>query len=292
MSKTSVRIKLALAKYLPDAILFKYLIKKGPSLKNPKTFNEKIIWLKYCDRKPIYTTMVDKYAVKQYVADIIGEEHIIPTLGVWDSYDEIDFSELPNRFVLKCTHDSGSIRIIHDKSMIDHQELKEYYNQKLSYNYYYADKEWPYKKVKPRIIAEEYLNLSGDNGLVDYKFFCFNNKPKLLYISTGMDNHATAKISFYDLNGNELPFHRNDFAPYHNAVMPENFGEMEYIAELLAKRVESPFIRIDLYSIKGHVFFSEFTFYPNGGCMPFEPKEWDLKLGQMLELPKNKRFSK
>ena len=128
MSKTSVRIKLALAKYLPDAILFKYLIKKGPSLKNPKTFNEKIIWLKYCDRKPIYTTMVDKYAVKQYVADIIGEEHIIPTLGVWDSYDEIDFSELPNRFVLKCTHDSGSIRIIHDKSMIDHQELKEYYN--------------------------------------------------------------------------------------------------------------------------------------------------------------------
>lgn len=285
MSKTTAKLKQALVEELPDSLLFKLMKKKKHSLENPKTFNEKITWLKYCDRKPVYTTMVDKYAVKQYVAEIIGEEHVIPTLGVWDSYDEIDFNILPNRFVLKCTHDSGSIKIIHDKSKINHGELKEYYSQKLSYNYYYADREWPYKNVKPRIIAEEYLDLSEENGLVDYKFFCFNNKPKLLYISTGMNNHATAKMSFYDLNGKELPFYRNDYAPYHNAILPESFGEMKNISGLLAKRVESPFIRIDLYSIKGHVYFSEFTFYPNGGCIPFEPKEWDLKLGQLLELP-------
>ncbi len=257
-------------------------------LDNPKTFNEKLQWLKLHDRKPEYTTMVDKYLVKEYVANLIGNEHIIPTLGVWDSYDEIDFDSLPDKFVLKCTHDSGSVKIVKDKSKIDHTQLKKYFKRKLRCNYYLVAREWPYKNVKPRIIAEEYLADLATQQIIDYKFFCMNGKPAFLYVSVGLDDHSTAKISFYSLDGRELPFKRSDYAPFHNAKMPANYELMKEIAGKLAADISAPFVRVDLYEINNKILFSEFTFFPCEGFIPFEPKEWDMRIGEMLKLPNKK----
>ena len=157
-------------------------MKKKLNLKNPQTFNEKLQWLKIHDRKPIYSTMVDKYEAKQYVADLIGEEYVIPTLGVWDSFDEIDFATLPNQFVLKCTHDSGGLVVCEDKSKLDLQAAKEKLERSLKREYYWGGREWPYKNVKPRIIAEKYMQDSETNELRDYKFFCFSGEAKCLKI--------------------------------------------------------------------------------------------------------------
>lgn len=264
-------------------------------LSNPKTFNEKLQWLKLYDRTPEYTAMVDKYEAKKYVAGIIGEQYIIPTLSVWDSFDEIDFDKLPNQFVLKCTHDSGGLVVCRDKETLDFNSAKQKIEKSLRRNYFWVGREWPYKGVRPRIIAEMYMedeaagNMHGaPQGLTDYKFFCFNGKPELLYISVGLENHSTAKISFYDLNGNEMPFHRDDYQPYHNAPMPDNLSEMKEVAEKLASAVDSPFVRIDLYSINGSVYFSEITFSPCSGMIPFSPASADLQMGKMLTLPEQR----
>ena len=420
------------------AIKFKLLMGYDIDLSAPKTFNEKIQWLKLHDRKPIYTTMVDKYAVKQYVADHIGEEYIIPTIGVWDKFDDIDFDALPDQFVLKCTHDSGGLVICRDKNSLDKQRAKEKIERSLKKNYYWSGREWPYKDVKPRIIAEQYMedtkteelrdykffcfdgiakalfvatdrqkegeevkfdfydmdfkhldfkqghpnaavspakpetfeemrqlaeklsqgiphmrvdfyevngkayfgeltfshfsgmvpfnpeewdetfgswiklpentgggyiliadgyvlwlheqNMNKTAGLTDYKFFCFNNEVKMLYVSQGLEDHATASISFYDLDGNERPFHRKDYKPIEGKLkLPENFQEMLDTAQKLASEVDAPFVRIDLYSIAGKTKFSEITFSPCSGMIPFEPAEWDGIIGEWLQLPIEKK---
>lgn len=270
---------------------FKMVMGYDLPLDNPTTFNEKLQWLKLNDRKAEYTTMVDKYLAKQYVSGIIGDSYVIPTIGVWDSFDEIDFSKLPNAFVLKCTHDSGGVVVVRDKKTFDYSTIKGKMNKALKRNFYYYGREWPYKNVKPRIICENYMNddsSSGfdDNiGLVDYKFFCFGGKAVFLYISKGLENHATAQISFYDLKGNEMPFHRKDYLPYHNAVLPGNFDEMIGIANVLAESIAAPFVRIDLYSINNKTYFSEITFSPCSGMLPFEPASADLELGRLIQLP-------
>lgn len=256
-------------------------------LENPKTFNEKLQWLKLYDRKPVYTTMVDKYEAKKYVADIIGEEYIIPTLGVWDSFDDIDFDKLPEQFVLKCTHDSGGLVICRDKSKLDMEHARKKIERCLKRNYYWSSREWPYKDVKPRILAEVYMedeNVAA--GLTDYKFFCFNGKPEMLYVSQGLEDHATASISFYDMEGKDMPFHRSDYKPIEGKfVLPSNFDQMKETAEKMAKAVGSPFVRIDLYSVCGQMYFSEVTFSPCSGMLPFSPKEWDEKIGSWIRLP-------
>ena len=266
-------------------------MKRKLNLKDPKTFNEKLQWLKLYDRKPIYTTMVDKYAVKKYVADLIGGEYIIPTLGVWDSFDQIDFDSLPDQFVLKCTHDSGGLVICRDKSKLDKAAAKRKIEASLKQNYYWNGREWPYKDVKPRIIAEHYMedeNLA--QGLTDYKFFCFNGKPQILYVSQGLENHASARISFYDMQGTPMPFCREDFKPLKGTcVRPDNFEQMGLMAKKLAAMVGSPFVRVDLYSIMGKVYFSEITFFPCSGMIPFSPAHWDAQLGEWIDLPKDKQ---
>ncbi len=288
-------------KYLKKA--FKISLGYPLDLDDPKTFNEKMQWLKLHDRKPVYTTMVDKYAAKEYVAGIIGEEHIIPTIGVWERFEDIDFSKLPDQFVLKCTHDSGGLVICRDKAKLDIEAARRKINKCLKMNYYWQGREWPYKNVKPRIIAEQYMEDSGtseveedksfafhgeaknrNTGLTDYKFFCFNGELGFLYVSRGLEHHPTAEISFYDMNGKEMAFHRNDFRQYHNAKMPDNFSEMKEVAIRLAEKVDSPFVRIDLYSIQNKVYFSEITFSPCGGMIPFEPSSADAELGQRLVL--------
>lgn len=258
-------------------------------LKDPKTFNEKLQWLKIYNRRPEYTMMVDKYEVKKYVAERIGEEYIIPTLGVWDKFDDIDFDALPNQFVLKCTHDSGGLVIVRDKSKLDKKAARERIEKSLKRNYYWSSREWPYKNVKPRIIAEQYMEDESRNGLRDYKFFTFNGESKFLYLSEGLEDHTTAKISFVGLDGKEMPFHRADYRPFDKLpAMPANFAEMTELSNRLAKEVGSPFVRCDFYSVDGRIYFSEITFTPCGGALPFEPAEWDRKLGDWITLPETK----
>lgn len=269
-------------KYL--RILFKSNMGYPLNLKNPRTFNEKINWLKIHDRKPVYTTMVDKYEAKKYVATIIGEEKIIPTLGVWNNFEDIDFSVLPNQFVLKCTHDSGGLVICRNKNELDISATRKKINRSLKRNYYLLGREWPYKNVKPRIIAEKYMDDNG-KGLRDYKFFCFSGEPKFMYISEGLDNHKTAKVSFYSLEGNLLPFKRRDYRPFEKEIaLPAGYTETLKTCKKLSAKIDAPFVRVDLYCIDGKTYFSEITFSPCSGFIPFEPQEWDEKLGELIKL--------
>ena len=254
---------------------------KWLNLKNPQTFNEKLQWLKLYDRKPEYTMMVDKYRVREYIAKTIGEEYLIPLLGVWEDPEDIDFDALPDQFVLKPNHASGNVVICRDKRNLCQKETRKLTKNWLKREYYWSSREWPYKNIKPKIIAEELIA----DQIVDYKFYCFNGEPKCLYLSKGLEDHATASISFFDLELKRLPFYRSDFRPFTDEPeKPENFAQMIEIARKLSEGIA--FVRVDLYSVAGKIYFSELTFYPCSGYMPFEPEEWDYKLGEWIELPK------
>ena len=253
-------------------------------LDNPTTYNEKLQWLKLYDRNPLYTQLADKYEVRKYVAEQIGEEYLIPLLGVWDRFEDIDFNQLPDQFVLKCNHDSGGLVICRDKSDFDIKKARKKINRCLKRNYYWAGREWPYKNIKPKITAEKYMFDEKQKSLIDYKFYCFSGEPKFLYVSTGLEDHLTAKISFFDLDGNKMPFKRHDFAEHEEKVdMPDNFNLMKEIAKACSKN--TPFLRVDLYEISGKVYFSELTTTPSSGFVCFHPEEWDAKLGGWLVLP-------
>lgn len=271
---------------LPDdlylKIFYKKKIGKKLNLKNPQTFNEKMQWLKLNDRKEIYTTMVDKYDVKKYVANIIGEEYIIPTIGVYDNFDNINFDELPNKFVIKCTHDSGGVVVCKDKSTFNIEIARKKINDCLKKNFYYLGREWPYKNVKPRIIIEKFLDDEKNEDLIDYKIMCFNGKAQCSFLCLNRRSKEGLNVDFYDLNWNKMPFERH--YKQSNIVMekPENYDLMIELAEKLAKNI--PFVRVDFYDIKGKVYFGELTFYPGSGMEEFNPEEWDKKLGDLLVL--------
>lgn len=264
-------------------ILYKYRMGKKLNLENPQTFNEKLQWLKIYDRNPEYTKMVDKYEAKKYVEDIIGEQYIIPTLGVWDKFEDIDFDTLPNEFVLKCTHDSGGLVICKDKSKFDIESARKKINHCLKRNYFKNTREWVYKDIKPRIIAEQYMTDDSKDGLRDYKFYVINGKVEFLYISEGLQDHATAKISFVTKEWEFAPFRRSDYRSFEKLPKkPVNFDKMIILAEKIANN--ACFRRIDFYEIEEKICFSEITFTPCGGVMPFEPEEWDCKLGGWIDL--------
>jgi hypothetical protein len=257
---------------------------KKLNLDNPQTYNEKLQWLKLYDRKPEYTEMVDKYSAKKYVADRIGEEYIIPTLGAWDSFDEIDFNSLPEQFVLKCTHDSGGLVICKDKSTFDIQKAKEKIEKSLKRDYFYVHREWPYKNVKKQIIAEKYMEDTETAELRDYKFFTFDGKVKALFIATDRQNEKEeTKFDFFDENYNHLDI-RNGH-PNANEIphKPLNFELMKELAEKLSKGI--PHLRVDFYEVNGKVYFGELTFSHWSGLVPFEPDEWDRTFGSWIELP-------
>lgn len=272
-------------------LLYKLEMGDKLDIQNPKTFNEKLQWLKLYDRNPEYTKMVDKYEAKKYVSNIIGEEYIIPTLGVWEKFEEIDFNLLPNQFVLKCTHDSGGLIICKDKNILNIKSSKKLINKCLKNKFYYSGREWPYKNVKPRIIAEQYMATYKQKELIDYKFFCFNGEPKFLYVSEGLSNHENARISFVNMNYEKTEFYRKDYRPFDKLPnKPTNFDKMKELSKELSKNI--PFIRVDFYEVNGQVYFGELTFFPCSGFIPFVPEEWDRKLGDMLKLPKEKKIEK
>lgn len=264
---------------------FYYLnMHKSLNLKTPTTYNEKINWLKLYDHNPLYTTLVDKLKVKDYVTDKIGAEHVIKTLGIWKHAEDIDWNKLPNRFVLKTTQGGGNVGVMicRDKSTFDKKKAVENMNAALKQNLYSSSREWPYKNVEPLIFAEEYME--DEHGeLRDYKFFCFNGKCKMLFVATERQTREEPFFNFFDENYNPLPFKQGH--PVNSVIpeKPEGFDEMKRIAEELSKGL--PHVRMDLYIIKGKVYFGEYTFYHFGGVVPFEPSSWDFTLGNLIKLP-------
>lgn len=269
-------------------LLYIASFRKFPNWKNPQTFNEKLQWLKLYNRNPLYSTLVDKYEVKRYVAKKIGEEYIIPTLGVWDSFDDIDFNSLPNQFVLKCTHDSGGLVIVKDKSNLDVNAAKEKIEKSLKRNFFWQGREWPYKNVKPRIIAEKYMvDINGE--LKDYKFFCFNGKVTYLFIASDRNKEdSEVKFDYFDIDFNRLNM-RQAIHPISNYKIeqPDNFDKMKELAEKLSRGI--PQVRIDLYNINNMIYFGEYTFFHHGGLVPFVPESYDLEWGSKIVLPNEKK---
>lgn len=254
------------------------------NLNNPKSFNEKIQWIKLNDHNPIYTLLVDKYRVKDYVAERIGAEHIIPTLAAYTSVDEIDLEKLPNQFVLKCNHDSGSVVLCRDKAKFDLEAAKKFLGKSLKENYYWGKREWAYKNVKPIIIAEQYMEDSKTHGLPDYKFFAFDGEVKSLFIATERFNgNSETRFDFFDMDFK----HINVTNGHPNAdVLPDKphcFNQMVAFAKVLSKGF--PQVRLDFYEVNNHVFFGEYTFYHFAGTVPFNPADYDLELGSYIKLP-------
>ncbi len=268
--------------YLKLRYYFKF--HKPLNLDNPQTFNEKLQWLKLHDKKPEYTKMVDKYEAKKYVANIIGEEYIIPTIGVWDNVDDINFDSLPNQFVLKCTHDSGGIVICKDKSKLDIAEAKNKLEKNLHRNYFTQNREWPYKNVKPRIIAEKYMEDESGYELKDYKVWNFNGKTKFIQVDYDRFSQRERKRNLYTPQWEYIKARINRSTdPEHQTSKPEKLEEMIALAEKLS--AGHPYLRTDFYSIKDKIYFGELTFFPTSGFIRFYPEEFGIKLGEFIELP-------
>ncbi len=253
---------------------------------NPKTFNEKLQWLKLHDHNPEYTRMVDKYEAKKYVAETIGEQYVIPTLAVYDRVEDIDFASLPDQFVLKCTHDSGGVVICKDKSKFDIEKAKAKLARGLQRNFYCQTREWPYKNVKPRIIAEQYMSSDdgGSGGLTDYKVHNFNGIPKVILVCRDRFKASGLTEDFYTAEWQHIDLKRPDL---NNAIYkeprPAKFEEMLQLSAALAKKTS--FVRTDFYCIDDKIYFGEITFFPASGIKPFEPAAWDDKLGEWLKIP-------
>jgi len=254
------------------------------NLEDPKTFNEKLQWLKLYNRNPEYCKLVDKYDVKSYISNLIGDEYIIPTLGIYDSFDDIDFNALPNQFVLKCTHDSGSTVICRDKATFDFEKTKAKLTKKLKSNLFWHTREWPYKNIKPRIIAEQYMEDVKTSELRDYKFFCFNGEVKALFVATERQKKGEeVKFDFFDTEFNRLELKQGHPNAKQCPQKPECFDEMKRLAEKLSQGI--PHVRVDFYEVNGKIYFGELTFFHFAGIVPFEPQEWDYKFGEWIKLP-------
>lgn len=275
-------------KWMPDELYLKLYYRAATgeklNLNEPRTFNEKLQWLKLYDRRFEYTNYVDKYAIREHIKNRIGEEYLIPLLGVYDKFNEINFNELPNQFVLKCTHDSGSVIICKDKSKLNIEEAKKIINKCLKRNYFYLSREWPYKNVKPRIICEKYLLDESITGLIDYKLMCFNGKVKCWFVCLNRSTQNGLNIDIYDVNWNLMPVERPNNPIYgYKIPKPKNFKKMMEFAEILSNKI--PFIRVDFYEIKGRLYFGELTFYPTSGYEDFKPKSYNYIFGNWIRLP-------
>ena len=286
MNKTVEKILSILPDKAYICLKYWYHFRRLPNLKAPKTFNEKLQWLKLYNHRPEYMMMVDKYLVRDYICEKLGEEYIIPLLGVWDSPDEIDFEALPEKFVLKCNHNSGlGMYICTDKSRMDVEKVKNDLSRGLAQDYYLTGREWPYKNVPRKIIAEQYMQDDETNDLRDYKFYCFDGVPKAVLIICGRSTgEATGDI--FDMESNFLDFtwgypHATEKPP-----MPKNFDKMKEFASILSAGI--PHVRVDFYEVEGQIYFGELTFFDDSGFGAIKPKAWDETLGSWLKLPTEK----
>lgn len=288
VKKIFVIILDTLSSFIRNDALFlkiKYRLKMGVklNLSEPFFFTEKLQWLKLYDHNPLYTTLVDKYEVKKYIAQIIGDKYVVPLLGVWSQFDDIDFDSLPNKFVLKTTHSGGSsgVVICKDKKTFNYEKARILLTKSLKHNIYWSTREWPYKSVSRRIIAEQYLE-NGDEDLKDYKFYCFNGIPRVLLVAS--NRFTLHNFNYFDMEFNDLPIVSRD-GPRSVVPMekPINFEEMVHIAKKLSTGI--PHVRVDLYNVEGHVYFGELTLYDSSGYDDMSSEEWNETFGNWLVLP-------
>ena len=289
LKKFITNIRQYLKRLIPDYLFLKreFRLRMGYrlNLKSPRTYNEKLQWLKLYDRNPLYTTLVDKYAVKKWVSSKIGEEYVIPTIGVWDKFEDIDFDCLPKQFVLKCTHDSGGLIIVKDKNCVDYQLIKQKMTKCLKQNFYWWNREWPYKNVPPRIIAEPYMEDEVYKELRDYKFYTFNGVPKFMMIAMGRQISGQKSFDYFDMNFKHITLH--DVRVPNARIAPEKpygFEMMKNLASILSEEI--PCVRVDFYEINKKIYFGEMTFFDDGGFMKAVPATWELEWGNLLILPK------
>lgn len=270
--------------FIPDRPYLKmvYYMKTGKrlNLENPVGFNEKLNWLKVNNKHSEYTKLVDKYEVRQVIKEKIGDGYMFPLYGVWNSYDDIDFDKLPNEFVLKCTHDSGSVKIIHNKAEINHKVLGKFFENRLKVNPFNLGREYPYKDVPPRIIAEKFM---GEGKMpLDYKFFCFHGEPIIMFVAS--ERETDCKHTVFDMDFNRVK--EIDFYVHNASTVelkkPVHFEQMKELSRELSKDI--PFVRIDFYEIDGQVYFGEYTFFPAGGFYLFKPDSYEKKLGSYLKI--------
>jgi len=279
-----------LFKFVPDKICIKMQFKAATgqklNLKNPQTFNEKIQWLKLHGDLQKYANLADKYEVRKFVSNSIGEEYLIPLLGVWDKFKDIDFGKLPKQFVLKCNHDSNSVVICKDKTAFNINKAREKLNKCLKRKFYYAFREYQYKNIKPKIICEKYMVDESGSELKDYKIFCFNGNPKIIQVN--YDRFTSSKKNLYDIEWNYIPVAMT-YPTDPNRIInkPSKLEDMLVFAKTLSKGI--PCVRVDFYSINDKIYFGELTFTPAAGLGKFEPKEFDFEMGSWIELPKEKK---
>ena len=274
--------------WMPDALYLKLIyfatLNKKLNLKEPQLFNEKLQWLKLHNRNPKYTMLVDKYEVRKFVTSEVGEQYLNTSYGVWDSFDEIDFEKLPNKFVLKTTHDSGGVVICSDKNELNLKEARKKIENSLKRNFYYVGREWPYKNVKPRIIAEEFLSEVDGDELRDYRFFCFGGEPKFAVVDFNINDKSKTKRNIYDLNWKlidaEISYPNN-----HNLELekPKKYDEMISLSKMLSKDI--PFSRIDFFYINDQIIFGEITFFHKNGLAKITPESFEKNMGDLIVLP-------
>lgn len=265
-------------------LLFFFRMGRRLNLKNPTTFNEKLQWIKLYDRDPRYTMMVDKFAVKDYVASLLGSDYIIPTLAVWDKIEDIDLSSLPDKFVLKTTNGGGGCGVVicSNKNSLDIDAAKHKLSQSLSSSIYINSREWPYKNIVPRVIAERFMIDDTTGDLRDYKYYCFDGEPKIMLIATERFTSKHTYFDYFDMNKNHLKFTQGGDNNPNTPALPEQFDEMRELASKLSKGIRH--VRVDFYVANGHVYFGELTFFDSSGFAVFNPKEWDTTLGNWIKI--------
>ncbi|MBS6764911.1 MAG: glycosyl transferase [Clostridium sp.] len=258
--------------------------RKKLNIDNPKTFNEKLNWIKLYDRNPMYTKLVDKYSVREYIGRVLGEEYCVPLIGVYDSFDEINFDALPNQFVIKTNHDSAGYVICRDKSKFDIDAARKKINKHIKRNYYWMGREWPYKDVVPKVIIEKYMQNGTDRDLNDWKFYCTNGEPFLFYTTFERSSENGLSMNYYSMDGERIPVRHCNYPNYHGDLkLPANFEHMIEITKVLSKGI--PFVRVDLYEINGQVYFGEMTFFPGNGIEGVQPESYDDLWGSYIKLP-------
>lgn len=276
--------------FIPDKMFvkaqFKNYLKKDLNLKKPETFTEKLQWMKLYDRNPDYTDFVDKYKMKKIIAEKIGEQYVVPVLGVWDNPSDVDFDLLPERFVLKTNHDSKGVCICRDKENFDKEAAIKKLEFCIKRNFYYEGREWPYKNVKRCVFAEEYLENGSKGELKDYKIFCFNGEPKIMYIVPERTPGKETYADFFDMEFNHLDLRMDhDYSPV-PIEKPKNFELMKELAKKLSDGI--PQVRVDFYEVEGQVYFGEMTFFHSSGTAPVRPESWNKKLGSWINLPEKR----
>ncbi|MBO6125093.1 MAG: glycosyl transferase [Bacteroidaceae bacterium] len=264
--------------------LFLIRTKRVLNLKNPTTFNEKLQWLKLHDRQPLYSQLVDKYAVKQIVSERIGEKYVIPLLGVWENPEDINWESLPNEFVLKTTNGGGNTGVVicEDKTTIDKRKAIERLQNSLNIDIYLLFREWPYKNIKGKIIAEELIK-SKEEEIRDYKFYCFHGEPQFVAVASERFSGKGPYFDYFDMKGNKLLLEQGGKNNPNTPKLPLNYSEMQMVAKKLSQGI--PHVRLDLFSVNGKIYFGEYTFFDASGLDNFHPKKWDRVFGDYLILP-------